>query len=576
MLKSLLFSVVLMSCLMCGALPAGAEGETRTEASPAAEELYRGIMQRLDAMEGRLETQSQMKAHIDEAMQRLDEKTDRQLSFITAGFDALALMAALLGFAGFVIAVVTGKMYWQNIRRYQEDLKRLLAEARRYHKSMREMLASHSPSEKFAAPVLKQAEEAAASGVGSEVLWGKAVLAQQEERWKDALVYWQGVLELFPKDENALFGASLAALEMGEKAEGEERLRLWRDAEAYFQAFPKNRRTAAVWSNWGILCLERGKVSGDDQERERWYRDAEEKFRRAMEIDPHHVAAWSNLGNLCVERGKAASDGAERERWYREAEEKFRRATEINPHHVAAWSNWGTLCVDLAKSASIDQDRAWRYREAEEIYRRATEADPREALAWYNWGNLCLAQGKAASDDQDQERWYREAEEKYRRATEVDPSHVAAWSNWGSLCVERGRTASDGAERTRWYREAEEKFCRATEIDYLHAVSWSNWGVSCAKVGQSSKEGQDQERWYREAEEKYRRATEADPREASGWFNWACLASLRHDVKTCVECLERWRFCNPEASAADLDRDEDFDAVRQEPEFLALRARLEK
>ena len=351
MLKSLLFSVVLMICLMCGALPAGAEGETRTEASPAAEELYRGIMQRLDAMEGRLETPSQMKAHIDEAMQRLDEKTDRQISFITAGFDALALMAALLGFAGFVIAVVTGKMYWQNIRRYQEDLKRLLAEARRYHKSMREMLAAHSPSEKFADPVLKQAEEAATSGVGSEVLWGKAVLAQQEERWKDALVYWQGVLELFPKDENALFGASLAALEMGEKAEGEERLRLWRDAEAYFQAFPKNRRTAAVWCNWG---------------------------------------------SLCAERGKSASNSEERERWYGEAEEKFRRATE------------------------------------------------------------------------------------------------------------------------------------------------------------------------------------AGPREAIGWYNWACLASLRHDVKACVDRLDRWRVCDPGASADRLDRDEDFDAVRQEPEFLALRERFGK
>ena len=95
MLKSLLFSIVLMGCLMCGALPAGAEGETRTEASPAAEELYRGIMQRLDAMEGRLETQSQMKAHIDEAMQRLDEKTDRQLSS-TAGSAVLALMSGSL------------------------------------------------------------------------------------------------------------------------------------------------------------------------------------------------------------------------------------------------------------------------------------------------------------------------------------------------------------------------------------------------------------------------------------------------------------------------------------------------
>lgn len=396
MLKSLLFSVVLMGCLMCGALPAGAEGETRTEASPAAEELYRGIMQRLDAMESRLETQSQMKAHIDEAMQRLDEKTDRQLSFITAGFDALALMAALLGFAGFVIAVVTGKMYWQNIRRYQEDLKRLLAEARRYHKSMREMLASHSPSEKFAAPVLKQAEEAAVSGVGSEVLWGKAVLAQQEERWKDALVYWQGVLEFFPKDENALFGASLAAVEMGKDAEGEEQQRLWKDAEEYFQAFPENKRTVAVWCNWG---------------------------------------------NLCAYRGKAASKDQEREYWYREAEKKFFRATKINPGAAVAWSNWGTLCA---------------------------------------------YQGKAASKDQEREHWYGEAEEKFRRATE------------------------------------------------------------------------------------------ADPRYASGWYNWACVASLRHDVKTCVECLERWRFCNPEASAADLDRDEDFDAVRQEPEFLALRARLEK
>ena len=110
----------------------------------------------------------------------------------------------------------------------------------------------------------------------------------------------------------------------------------------------------------------------------------------------------------------------------------------------------------------------------------------------------------------------------------------------------------------------------------MSAVGWSNWGTLCAYQGKAWSNEQEREHWYREAEEKFRRATEVDPRYAPGWYNWACLAGLQHDVKACVERLERWQACKPEASAADLDRDEDFDAVRQEPDFLALRKRFGK
>lgn len=442
MLKSLLFSLFLMLCLVCGSpltraaedvrpeKPAPAESQTSTE-----DDRYKALLRRLDSIESNLKA----KQHIDAALKKFDAQTQGQVSMLSMGFGALSFWATFLALAGVGITYFSSHTYIQSIKVHEAELKEILQEARKHRKILREMTAEYSPAEKFAAPVLAQAREAAAHGVGTEVLWGKAILAQEEERWQEALTYWQGVLETFPQDKTALFGASLAALQLSEKATGEERQRLWQTAEKHFKAYPKAQLTAAVLGNWGVLCQKRSEAATDSKERERWFNEAAEKYRKATEIDPDHASSWSN------------------------------------------------------------------------------------------WGNICMLRGNVANDNRERETWYNNAEEKYHRATEIDPRYAANWNNWGVLYILQGTTAINTAARERWYAEAERKLTKALDID---------------------------------------------PRHASSWFNRACLASLRQDVKTCVDALEQWRDCKPDASADALDGEDYFDNVRHTPEFQEFRKKL--
>ena len=501
-----------------------AENQTSTE-----DDRYKALLRRLDSIESNLKA----KQHIDDALKAFNAKTPGQVSMLSTGFTAL-----LLALAGVGITYFSGQ------------------------------------TEKFAAPVLAQARAAAAQGVGTEDLWGKAILAQEEERWQEALTYWQGVLETFPQDKTALFGASLAALQLAEKATGEERQRLWETAEKHFKAFPETQLTAAVLGNWGLLCQNRGEAATDSNKRERWFNKAEEKYRKATEADPNHAASWGNWGILCQDWSEAATNSNERKRWFNKAEEKYGKATEANPHDADSWFNWGLLYQNRGEAATDNDERERWFSEATEKYRKATEADPNHAASWGNWGLLCQNRGEAATDSNERERWFNKAEEKYGKATEANPHDADSWSNWGNLCAQRGIAATNSNEQERWFNEAAEKYRKGTEADPNHASSWNNWGVLCTSQGKAASDADAREHWYAEAEKKVARALEIAPRHVVYWFNKACLASLRQDVKACVDALEQWRDCKPDASSAELDNDPDFDNVRDTPEFQEFRKKL--
>ncbi len=153
--------------------------------------------------------------------------------------------------------------------------------------------------------------------------------------------------------------------------------------------------------------------------------EAEQAYRRAIEIDPGFAYPWNNLGNLLADHLAR----------YDEAEQAYRRAIEIDPEYAAPWNNLGIL---LAGHLA-------RYDEAEQAYRRAIEIDPGFAWPWNNLGIL-LADPLAR---------YDEAEQAYRRAIEIDPDNADPWNNLGSLL-------QDHLAR---YDEAEQAYRRAIEID---------------------------------------------------------------------------------------------------------------
>ncbi len=103
--------------------------------------------------------------------------------------------------------------------------------------------------------------------------------------------------------------------------------------------------------------------------------EARDAYRRALELDAHHVDAHVNLGRLLHAQGLIE-----------EAERHYRQALRQNPDHA-------TAAFDLA-IALEDLDRV---AEAIEAYRLALAADPKLADAHFNIARLYEKTGKKAA-----------------------------------------------------------------------------------------------------------------------------------------------------------------------------------
>ena len=90
--------------------------------------------------------------------------------------------------------------------------------------------------------------------------------------------------------------------------------------------------------------------------------EAEELYRRAVEIDPWLAIAYTNLGNICFRRGDEP-----------EAEELYRRALSVDRKQPEAQYNLGYVMLERGKAS-----------EAIEFFRGAIANDPRFADAYFN------------------------------------------------------------------------------------------------------------------------------------------------------------------------------------------------
>ena len=131
------------------------------------------------------------------------------------------------------------------------------------------------------------------------------------------------------------------------------------------------------------------------------YEEAEQAFRRAIELDPKLSNPWNGLGILLADHlGR-----------YEEAEQAYRRAIELDPKLSNPWNGLGILLAD----------DLGRYEEAEAAYRRAIEVDPKSP---YPWGNLARLFERNADRS-------AEALAAFLTAAELDPAN--SWRRMQAL-----------------------------------------------------------------------------------------------------------------------------------------------
>ena len=534
------------------------------------------IEQRLLLLEQKLARRLDTGKRIEAASQKISSDVTFYTSIIANSFNVLAVFAAILAVAGIGITYFSSRSYRQDIKAHAQELTSIIKRARVHERTLQDMLAAHSPTEKFTTAILARAREAVKKGVGTDVLWGYAVLAQEDKRWQDALIFWDGVLKDFPDDTNALFGASLAALNLAQKTTGAEQQAYFQRAEEYFNNFSPKERSAAVYNNWGILCTIRGKASPSPEICNRFFELAAVKYEYAAQENPHHAASWSNWGNLCMEQAAAAESAEERQSFLTLAGTKYERATQENPHDAPSWFNWGNLCMEQAKAVEDAKERKHFLESANSKYGRATQEDPHNVASWFIWGLLCREQATAAETAEEHKSFLVLAGDKFKRATQENPHDTTSWLSWGDVCREQAIAAETAEERKKFFALAETKFERATQEDPHDAASWFSWGVLYKEQAISTENAEERKSFFALADTKFERAIQENPYDAASWFDRACISALFNRPAACVHFLKKWREIQPNTLIDELDDNPEFNLVRGSQEFMAFRDTLRK
>ena len=116
---------------------------------------------------------------------------------------------------------------------------------------------------------------------------------------------------------------------------------------------------------------------------------AEELYRRALELDPWLAIAYTNLGNICFRRNDE-----------KQAEVLYRKALDIDSTQPEAQYNLGYVMLERGEAAA-----------AIEFFRGAIESDPRFADAYFN---LAMAYEQVGDPAKARPCW--------RRYLEIEPT----------------------------------------------------------------------------------------------------------------------------------------------------------
>jgi predicted TPR repeat methyltransferase len=182
--------------------------------------------------------------------------------------------------------------------------------------------------------------------------------------------------------------------------------------------------------------------------------DAEDVYRRILELVPDHPDALHFSGVLAHQQGRSDEGVA-----------LIERSLAQNPDQADCYSNLGII---FKARGRLD--------DAINAYRRAIALNPEHANAYSNLGVLLKAQAQPV-----------EAEEAYRTAIRLNPAHIDAYHNLGVLMAGLGRT-----------QEAIACYCRVTTLSPRHPEARRLLALAHCTLGEPEKAVQIFAEWLAE------------------------------------------------------------------------------
>ena len=371
----------------------GGQTEQTLSALKTIQKEAQDVKASIHALEERQESVTKL---VNNAKSQAESITDRNLGLINSGFTALGAVAAILALAGIGVTYFSTQTYREQIKnkkdafdKYEAEIGQLIERAKEKVDLLSDEVSRQGLTPNYSKDILSRAQEAVKSGKGIEVLWGKAILAQEKKQWEKAYTFWKTILEDSPRNENALFGLAVACGNLARESSKNttEKKNLLEEGIHNLKKISDAMQNPNVLCNWGTLLFTRAAAASSPEAKNAFWDDAQKKYRRATKENEHLAEAWFNWGNLLSARAAAASSPEEKNAFWDDAQEKYRRATKENEHLAEAWFNWGTLLSARADAASSPEEKNALWDEAETKYIQSSSIEP--ALPAYN--QACLA-----------------------------------------------------------------------------------------------------------------------------------------------------------------------------------------
>lgn len=324
---------------------------------------------------------------------------------------------------------------------------------------------------------------------------------------------------------------------------------------------------------WGNTFLELAKLSSNSLAVD-LLKQAIEKYAQALKIKPDRHEALNNWGVALSSLSKLTKDRSEADRFLALATEKYAQVLKINSKKHEALNNWGNALCDQAKLTDNPNKADRLFTLATEKYAQALKIKPDKHEALTNWSIMLGEQAKLQSDSSETDRLLTLAGEKCVQALKIKPDKHDALNNWGLVLGEQAKLQSNLSEADRLLTLAGEKYAQALKIKADNDEVLNNWGVALGDQAKLKQDPSEADRLFTLAGEKYTQALIIKPHNYQSHYNLGCLSAQRKNIPDCLGHLAKWKQYDPTAWQKTLDKDSDFDLVRENPEFKAFRDSL--
>ena len=248
--------------------------------------------------------------------------------------------------------------------------------------------------------------------------------------------------------------------------------------------------------------------------------------RRALDLDPNYSSAWAILSNCLVEmHRRSASDD---DGW-----EAAERALKLDPNLAEAHAARGAvLCV------------RGLYDEGLVACKRALDLDPDSYEANKHAGRCCLAT-----------RRFADAIRYFEQAAAVMPSDFYALG----MTLQAHEALGDRAGEQNAARRTLERVEKiiAQEPDHGRAIGFGVYALTSLRERERAKE------WAE-------RAMLLDPDNSNMKYNIACAMVKLGEADMALDTLENAASVFSPGLVAWIDKDRDFDPIREHPRFRAI------